>query len=181
MYGLVNAALQELVCTQFGEETWAEVKRAAGVDIERFTRTEQYSDDITFKLVEAASKKISMTLDEMWESLGKFLWLYLGREGYGHLMDPQKQSVRDFLLNLHTIYDRVKQDFTKLSAPSFRVEDVDNRTLRLHYLSNRRGLCPMVLGILRELGRHFEAEVLVDHPVCSRDGADHCEFILHIN
>ena len=31
MYGLVNAAIQELVCNKFGEDKWNQIKKMAGV------------------------------------------------------------------------------------------------------------------------------------------------------
>ena len=33
MYGLVNRAVEDLVCTNFGEETWEKIKEKAGVDV----------------------------------------------------------------------------------------------------------------------------------------------------
>jgi Haem-NO-binding len=36
MYGLVTQALQNLVCSRFGEDTWETIKRNAGVDIDVF-------------------------------------------------------------------------------------------------------------------------------------------------
>lgn len=36
MYGLVNRAVEELVCTRFGEATWEAIRIESGVDIEVF-------------------------------------------------------------------------------------------------------------------------------------------------
>ena len=41
---------------------------------------------------------------------------------------------------------------------SFRLERVDGE-LRLHYMSEREGLAPMVIGLLEGLGAHFDQDV----------------------
>jgi hypothetical protein len=32
MYGLVNKAIQDLVCTKFGEDKWLEIKKLSNFD-----------------------------------------------------------------------------------------------------------------------------------------------------
>ncbi|MCX6048085.1 MAG: heme NO-binding domain-containing protein [Chloroflexi bacterium] len=51
MYGLVNRAIEELVCTTWSEEIWESIKEEAGIDIEAFIRLESYTDEVTYKLV----------------------------------------------------------------------------------------------------------------------------------
>lgn len=36
MYGLVNKAIEGLVCDHYGEETWEKIKAKANVDIDTF-------------------------------------------------------------------------------------------------------------------------------------------------
>src|SRR5262245_30844719 len=49
VYGLVNKALQDLVCSRYGEGTWERIRRNAGVDVDLFVNMEAYPDDITHK------------------------------------------------------------------------------------------------------------------------------------
>lgn len=51
MYGLVNRAIEELVCTTWSEEIWESIKEEAGIDIEAFISMESYTDEVTYKLV----------------------------------------------------------------------------------------------------------------------------------
>lgn len=180
MYGLVNAAVKELVCSRFGEEKWLEIKTRAGVDIEEFTRMDQYPDEVTYKLVGAASETLGISPDDVMRSFGEFWVLYTGREGYGHMFDIAGGSMRDFLFNLDKLHTRVGQNFAALRPPSFTFDVINAEVIRMHYLSERSGLCPMVLGLLEGLASHFHTEVKIEHPVCSRLGAEHCEFIIRL-
>lgn len=180
MYGLVNAAIKELVCTRFGEAKWDEIRAHAGVDVEVFSRMEQYPDAVTYRLVEAASKTLGIPADDVMDAFGEFWVLYTGREGYGHLFDIAGRSLREFLFNLDNLHTRIGQNFTHLRPPSFRFDIIDDEVVRMHYLSDRQGLCPMVIGLLRGLSLHFRTDVAIEHPACARLGADHCEFVLKI-
>ncbi len=36
MYGLVNKAIQDMLCSRFGENTWQEIKQKAGIEVDFF-------------------------------------------------------------------------------------------------------------------------------------------------
>jgi hypothetical protein len=60
MYGMVNKAVEDMVCTQFGESVWEDIKSCAGVDIDVFMSNEAYPDEMTFQLVSAASEVLKI-------------------------------------------------------------------------------------------------------------------------
>jgi Haem-NO-binding len=180
MYGMVNAAIQELICSRFGEDKWAEIKTKAGVEIEEFSRMSQYPDEVTYKLVGAASEALSLPADDVMKAFGEFWVLYTGQVGYGHLFEMAGNSLRDFLLNLDNLHSRVGQNFRELMPPSFTFDEISVDTLRMHYHSHRAGLCPLVIGLLTGLATRFHRPLEIAHPVCARNGAAHCEFLLII-
>lgn len=176
MYGLVNAAIQELVCSQFGADKWEAIKKKAGVDIEVFNRMQPYPEDLTYNLVGAVSEVLGIPPDDVIKAFGEYWVLYTGQVGYGHMFQIAGSSLRDFLYNLDNLHSRIGQNFSQLQPPSFVCEDIDSQTLRLHYYSERAGLCPMVVGLLTGLGKRFNTKVEIEHPDCVRHHADHCEF-----
>lgn len=178
MYGLVNAAVHDLVVSRYGEPTWEQIKQKAGLSFETFSRMEQYPDEVTFRMVGAASEVLGISADDVMRAFGEHWVLYTGREGYGEMFDIAGRSLRDFLFNLDALHTRVGQNFTQLEPPSFRFDTLNERTVRMHYHSSRAGLCPLVSGLITGLGARFATHVDVDHPVCSRRGAEHCEFLL---
>lgn len=180
MYGLVNVAIQELVTNKFGEDKWNLIKKKAGVESVVFSRMEQYSDQISYRLVGAASEVLELPPDEIMKAFGEFWVLFTGKSGYGHLFGMAGNSLKDFLYNLDNLHTRVGQNFVHLQPPSFQFDDLGDGKLMMHYYSDRAGFCPMLFGLVRGLGAMFKTEVSIEHPTCSRDGADHCEFLLHI-
>lgn len=56
MYGLVNKAIQDLVCDKFGEDKWAEIKKLSNFEDDFFIGLQSYPDALTYTLVHNASK-----------------------------------------------------------------------------------------------------------------------------
>ena len=83
MYGLVNAAVQDLVTSSFGADKWEAIKKRAEIDVDAFNRMAQYPDEVTFRLVRAASEVLDLPSDDVMGAFGEFWVLYTGREGYG--------------------------------------------------------------------------------------------------
>jgi hypothetical protein len=64
-----------------------------------------------------------------------------------------------------------------LRPPSFTVRDETPTSLTLHYYSERAGLAPLVVGLLRGLGARFNVLLSIEH--CRADGpTPHDVFLL---
>ncbi len=176
MYGMVNKAVEELLRRNYGDEAWERIRRRAGVDIKVFVGMDAYPDKVTYDLVAAASSELGVAADSLLEAFGEHWTLYTARQGYGELLALGGSSFREFLLNLHDLHTRVALTFPRLEPPSFWCTDVTDCSLRLHYQSTRPALAPMVIGLLRGLGRMFDTEVAIAHTARREDGAEHDEF-----
>jgi len=175
MYGLVNQAVEELITEQFGRAAWQEVKAHAGVTDEVFLRMTPYPDSVTYRLVGSASVILGMPPDKLLEAFGEYWTLYTGRNGYGELFERGGRTFVEFMTNLHDLHTHVGASFPALRPPSFWCTDVTADRLRLHYQSEREGLAPMVIGLVRGLGGLYKTVVTVTH-VARREAAGHDEF-----
>ena len=54
-------------------------------------------------------------------------------------------------------------------------------TLVLHYMSARSGFAPLVIGIVRGLGKMHHTRVGIEHRVRRAEGAPHDEFLVRLN
>lgn len=179
MYGLVNKAIEGLICNRFGEETWEAIKRRAGIDEEGFVSLDSYPDALTYALVGAASEVLATPADKLLEVFGEYWVTYTAREGYGGLLDAAGGDLRTFLMSLNQLHARVRLVAPELCPPSFQCTDVTDSSLVLHYRSRRAGLAPMVLGLLKGLSTRLHTQVEVTHLRKSgEDGADHDEFLV---
>ena len=179
MYGLVNKALQDLVCRRFGEDTWDTIKRNAGVDIDVFVSMEAYPDDATFRLVGAASEVLGLPAEEILKAFGEFWVSYTAKQGYGEILRLAGDTLPAFLQNLDDLHTRVGLMFPRLKPPSFWCTDIREDSLRLHYrpgVESREGLGPFVVGLVHGLALRFKTEIEINQTASRRQGADHDEF-----
>jgi Haem-NO-binding len=176
MYGLVNKAIQDMVCSHFGEETWKLIKQKAELEVEAFISMEGYPDDITHRLVKAASEVLGLSPKAVMAAFGEYWVQYTATEGYGEMMEMAGDTLPEFLENLDELHTRVGVLFPKLQPPSFECSNMDEESLNLHYYSHREGLAPMVFGLVQGLGKRFDTEVEVAQTQSREDGDDHDEF-----
>ena len=178
MYGLVNRAIHDLAVQLGGEDAWADIKTRAGVHVEAFVGMDVYGDDVTYRLVDAASAVLGVPADEVLRAFGRHWILYTGRRSYGSVYETMGRTLPQFLQNLDAMHARLVLTMPDLRSPSFTCEDEGDGRLRVHYRSDRVGLAPMVVGMLEGLGEYFQLQVGVTHVVDRADGHDHDEFVV---
>ena len=178
MYGLVNKAIANMVKTKFGEETWQEIRQKAAVEESTFLSMEGYPDDVTHRLVKASSDVLGLSPAAVMEAFGEFWVQFTAQEGYGELMDMSGDDLPEFLENLDNMHARVGVSFPKLRPPSFASSELEEDALTLEYRSEREGLAPMVVGLVKGLGDRFETEVEITQTLYREQGADHDEFLI---
>ena len=181
MYGLVNKGIKDLVCNQFGEDAWEKIKETSGIDIDVFVSNSSYPDDITYKLVDAASEVLGLPAAAVLEAFGEYWVLYTGREGYGELLGSGGRTCRDFLMNLPNFHSRLSLIFPDLIPPSFKCTNIRDDSLCLQYHSVRPGLAPMVIGLLRGIGKMYKTSIEVSQTSSRDDGVNHDEFLVKFN
>lgn len=180
MYGLVNRALQQLVCTHHGTRTWDTIRAKAGVADEVFVRMDSYPDEVTHRLVAAASEVLGAPADELLKGFGRYWVRYTMVEGYGALLSDLGPTLHDALAALDAMHARVALLYPALKPPSFRISSVADDRISLHYHSERYGLAPMIIGLVEGLGERYRMRVEVRHAAAKGEGCDHDRFDIRI-
>lgn len=178
MYGLVNRAIEQMVCNGHGEQVWEAIKETAEVDDDIFVSSEGYDDAITYKLVGAASEVLGVPPGQILLDFGRHWILRTAKEGYGDLLASAGSDLGAFLRNLPNFHTRVKLIYPHLRPPEFHCDDIRPQSLRLHYSSHRGGLAMFVHGLLLGLGEHFGVQVEVTQVASKESGADHDIFFV---
>lgn len=173
MYGIVNKAIQELVEMNFGEETWDRVRQRSRIKEDYFISNEAYDDDVTYRLARAVSDETNLSMKEVLVSFGEFWVLHTGKEKYGSLMKAGGDSLKEFLINLPNFHSRIMLFYPKLTPPEFRINNIAERSLDVHYFSKREGLQDFVRGLLQGLGKLYETPVEIRLLQHREEGADH--------
>lgn len=173
MYGLVNKAIEDLVKENFGIEVWQKVKTRSNITVDFFISNEPYDDQITYQLAQAVADEMQIPLSEVLISFGEYWVLKTGRQKYGSLLEAGGSTLKEFLCNLPHFHNRIMLMYTKLTPPEFKISDVEDQSLHLHYYSKREGLQEFVRGLLQGLGKMYNTPVVIELLQSRNEQADH--------
>ncbi|EKT3956367.1 heme NO-binding domain-containing protein [Flavobacterium psychrophilum] len=173
MYGIVNKAIEDLVIANFGEAKWNAIKDRTGIDIDFFISNEPYDDEITFKLALAVSQEMNMTINQVLITFGEWWVIKTISEKYPGLMNSGGNNLRDFLVNLPNFHNRVMLIYPKLTPPEFKISNITENGLNLHYFSKRQGLQEFVRGLIQGLGKMFNTQVTIALIQTRNQGSTH--------
>lgn len=173
MYGIVNRAIEELVIENFGIAKWEAIKERSKIDVDYFISSEPYDDDITFKLAIAVSEEMNITVGEVFVAFGEWWVMKTTKEKYPGLMNSGGKNLREFLINLPSFHNRVMLIYPKLTPPEFKVSDIAENSIKLHYFSKREGLQEFVRGLIQGLGKLYGTPVIVDLIQTRNEGGTH--------
>ena len=180
MYGLVNRAIEELIASQYDAQTWEAIKRRVGLELDSFLSMEAYPNHLTDELVAASAAETGMTQAQLLEAFGEYGVLYTAQHGYGELLSVVGRSLPDFLHQLNELHGRVALNFPHLTPPTFTCRALAPNVLRLRYCSARLGLAPMVIGLLRGLGRLFHLDLRIEHSTRKSETTPHDESTIYV-
>ncbi len=173
MYGIVNKAIEDLVITNFGMEKWEAIKERSGIDIDFFISSEPYDDDVTFQLAFAVSEEMEMPVGAVLTAFGEWWVIKTTTEKYAGLMQSGGNNLKEFLQNLPNFHNRVMLIYPKLTPPEFKVSDVTENSIHLHYFSKREGLQEFVRGLIQGLGKMYATPVDIELMQTRDEGSSH--------
>lgn len=175
MYGLVNKAIQDLVCTKFGEDKWLEIKKLSNFEDDFFIGLQTYPDELTYSMVKNASKVLGADASIIMEAFGEYWILYTANEGYGDMLSLSGDTMTEFLNNLDMLHQRVNNIMPDLVAPQFSTRNETATSIELEYRSKRAGLCPMVTGLLKGLCQRFNLQGYSVSQIVHKDEHNECD------
>ena len=175
MYGLVNKAIQDLVCSKFGEDKWLEIKKLSNFEDDFFIGLQTYPDELTYTMVKNASKVLGADSSIVMQAFGEYWILYTANEGYGDILSLSGDTFTEFLNNLDMLHQRVNNIMPDLVAPQFSTRNETNNSIELEYRSRRAGLCPMVIGLLNGLCQRFNLDGYTVSQILHKDENNDCD------
>lgn len=173
MYGIVNKSLEELVKTNFGEAKWHDVLQLSDIKIDYFVSNEPYDDEITYKIAIAISEIMQMPLQNVLFVFGEWWILKTTQEKYGGLLRAGGENLKEFLINLPLFHNHIMLMYPKLTPPEFKVSDIQDNSIHIHYFSKRVGLQEFVHGLLSGLGKLYNVETSIQLLTSRDNNNDH--------
>jgi hypothetical protein len=166
---MVNKAIQDLVTSKFGEDKWITIKNKVGFEDDFFISMQSYPDQLTYDLVGATSEVLELEPGDVLEAFGEYWILYTAEEGYGEMLALSGSTLKEFLSNLNMLHERITHIMPNLQPPKFTVKEISENEVDLTYESDREGLAPMVVGLLRGLGTRFGDKCEIKHVTLRAD------------
>lgn len=161
MYGLLNRAIKDLVESSFGPDAWASVVDKVGPSALDFIAMKKYPDELTYELVAAVSQISGLSQDAVMDAFGEHWISYTGHVGHGDLISIMGDDVITFLRNLDSMHIRIMSMFPELEPPKFVIEDLGGGMYEMDYYSHRPALWPVVIGMVRGLGKMLKQDVSI--------------------
>jgi Heme NO binding. len=180
MYGLVNKAIEDLICKEFGEDKWDEIVEDSDIGVDGFISMDNYDDDITYSLVASISKILGLSPEQVLQTFGKFWTTYTASKGYESILLMTGDNIEEFLFNIDELHSRITVTYPEMTPPKFTTHKITDNHFELEYRSDRSGLAPMVIGLLEGIGERFNKEVSVSQiSTIESDGVDKFSFIIN--
>ncbi len=170
MYGLVNIAIRDLVIRDHGEARWQEIVARAAPTPADFIGMQTYADDITYRLVSAASEVLRVPDADLLRAFGRFWATDVAPKHYREIFDLIGRSLAELLPNLNRLQDRIATLMPELEPPTFTCTRQADGALWLRYESHRPGLSQMAIGVIEGFAMRFGEDVVVTQ-MSHRDAA----------
>jgi len=178
LYGMINEAVRKLVAENHGEATWNSICAEADIGESDFSSLQTYPDEMTYKLVGAASKVLRVPAEQVLEIFGEYWTDYAQQTSFSRLLRFGGRSMEEFVRSLDQMHAKIKLSLPDLQPPSFRVTDMSPSGFRLHYFSKRAGLAPLVKGMLKGVARIYGVTIDMRLDRSRAEGHDHDEFVI---
>jgi heme-NO-binding protein len=173
--GIVFNLLEDVVCAQYGDDTWDRVLQAAGDD-GVYTSLGSYPDDKVFALVTAAASALGQSEDHVLRWFGRQSMPLLA-ERYP-MFFAGLTGTRPFLLTLNDIiHPEVRKLYPGAYVPTFEFDSSSPDLLIMGYRSERK-LCALAHGFIEGAADFFSEEAAGTQRLCMHRGDPKCLFEL---
>jgi predicted hydrocarbon binding protein len=172
VHGIIFSELKKYVDTKFGGSTWQTLLSEAGLGSKLYMTIQSYPDADAVALVMTASRLTGKPAPAILQDFGEFIAPDLVNM-YHSLVRPEWKTL-ELLENVEkTIHTVVRSRHEGAAPAQIRCERVGANELVLTYQSARK-MCPVAVGIVKGLGKHYNQQVSVTETSCMHRGASAC-------
>ena len=171
MKGIIFNLLEGVVRNKYGEETWAGLLDAAGLE-GAYTSLGNYPDADLTKLVVAAAAALKLPPNQIIRWFGvNALPLLAGK--YPKFFMPHS-TTRSFVLSVNSIiHPEVRKLYPGAYVPEFEFDNSSPEVLVMIYRSTRK-LCALAEGFVEGAATHFGERATMEHPQCMHRRDEKC-------
>jgi hypothetical protein len=160
MKGVIANCLEELVKENYGKGKWEDSLEKAGLPRDTRIMVTQVIDDASFlNLVAAVCHVLGITAVQAADAFGDY-WVNSFAPKIYSPFYRNATTAKEFLLKMDGVHKSVTKHITNDRPPRFDYEWVNDRTLVMHYKSDR-GLIDFLVGLIKGVGRYYKETLKV--------------------
>eukprot|EP01033_Poteriospumella_lacustris_P016889 gene16889-12087_t len=177
--------MEDLVISQYGEETWLEVLHLSGVKIEKgeFFHSIDFPEEYIYRLVDCFCTMKAMSQRDVMLAFGVHFAVYIAKCGMEKILLCSSTSMREWIHKIGEPHRLMRIKYPTANLPDFRVEPDANdpRVVVLHYYSTRSVFFePFVEGLCYQMAQNYfscklDMQVLVSEQI---DALHHCSWLV---
>jgi hypothetical protein len=160
MKGTIVKCVEELVVSRFGDATWRDILKGAGLQPNKFYIAIQDVDDAeAMQIIKSACSTLKLSLQQVADAFGEHWMTSYAPKVYQSVLEKSKNA-RDFLLSIDAVHTLLTKTMANARPPHFEYDTTDPKRLVMSYHSHR-DLLPMVAGLARGVGKYYKENLRV--------------------
>ncbi|HMQ40725.1 MAG TPA: heme NO-binding domain-containing protein [Paracoccus sp. (in: a-proteobacteria)] len=164
MHGFIIRGIELFLRTRHGDEVWAKVSSAAGIDRRGTMLMRIYPDEVATRLLDATSTELRISRDELLEDIGGWIPRL---DSVRHIMRFSGSSFEDFVLSLDDLHDRGRVVLPGLELPRIATQVTAPRQYLLRIAADEADWYPVMAGFLRGMADEYGVLAIVEtHEGC---------------
>jgi methyl-accepting chemotaxis protein len=160
MKGAIVLCIAELVKKVGGNEQWREILRRSGLPEDlQLTSIADVDDGVIQKVLKNIGEVLHLSPQQITEAFGDY-WVNDYASKYYKAYYYGINSAKAMIMGVDTIHAQVIKIIPNARPPRFDVEEIDEKTLRVHYKSHRK-MIDFYIGLVKGVGRFFKTPLQV--------------------
>jgi methyl-accepting chemotaxis protein len=160
MKGTIVLCIADLVKSVGGEKAWSAVLRKAGLPEDlKLTRISDVDEKSIQKVLAAICETLNIGVPQLVDAFGDY-WVNVYAPKYYRAYWYGLNSAKAMIIGMDKIHEQVTKILPNAHPPRFDFEEIDERTLRVHYKSHRN-MIDFYMGLVKGVGKMFKTPLTV--------------------
>ncbi|MDR2632900.1 MAG: heme NO-binding domain-containing protein [Treponema sp.] len=160
MKGTIVLCIADLVKKGGGEEKWREILKRSGLPEDLLlTSIADVDDTIIQEVLKNIGTVLQLSPQQISEAFGDY-WVNDYAPKYYKAYYYGINSAKALIMGVDAIHEQVTKIIPNAHPPRFDVEEIDEKTLKVHYKSHRK-MIDFYIGLVKGVGKFFKTPLQV--------------------
>ncbi|MDR2392918.1 MAG: heme NO-binding domain-containing protein [Treponema sp.] len=160
MKGTIVLCVADLVKTVGGEQKWREILRRSDLPEDlQLTSIADVDDAVIQKVLKNIGEVLQLSLQQIQDAFGDY-WVNVYAPKYYKAYYYGINSAKALIMGIDGIHEQVTKIIPNAHPPRFDVEEIDEKTLKVHYKS-RRKMIDFYIGLVKGVGKFYKTPLQV--------------------